>query len=379
MKTLLRLLAILLISFCLFVLGLYLTGNQYLLKGVWATYLHGEKTATINDAQFFDTRTVPATHPEDWPLASGYNQRNLSDTLQFTLEKTESVAFLVLKDGEILIEKYWDGYSSTSRSNSFSMAKSITTLLAQIAIQQGYIGSWDDPVVQYLPDIQGPFSRELKLRHLSMMTAGLQWDEGYTSPFGITAQAYYGSNIAKLLYDKVPAVNEPGVEFNYQSGATQLLGLVIAKATGKTISQFASEALWKPIQASESATWHLDSKDGTELTYCCFNSNARDFARIGQLLLHYGKWKGHSIIDSTFIATASKPGPAEQYGWSFWLDNRHLTPVYYMRGILGQYVIVMPEKNLVVCRLGKGRLPNKGHHPADVKVIIEETLKYFGS
>ena len=379
MKTLLRFLAIVLLILGLAVLGLFLTGNQYLLKGVWATYLHGETTATISDARYFDTRPIGAGTSDEWELAEDYNQRNLSDTLVATLEETESVAFLIIKNDKIVIEKYWDGYSDTSHSNSFSMAKSITTMLAQIAIQKGFIDNWDDPVIKYLPGIQGPYRRDLKLKDLSMMSAGLQWDEGYTSPFGITAQAYYGSDIENLLYEKVPVVKQPGTVFNYQSGASQLLGLVVAKATDKSISQFASEELWKPLGASESAIWHLDNEGGNELTYCCFNSNARDFARFGKLLEHYGKWNGTQLLDSTFVATASSPGLANHYGWSFWIDDRHLTKVYYMRGILGQYVIVIPEKDLVICRLGKQRMANVGNHPGDEKIIVEEVLKYFGS
>ncbi len=379
MKTLLRFFAIILLILGILVLSLFLTGNQYLLKGVWATYLHGETSATINDARFFDTRNIAAGTPTEWQLAEDYNQRKLSDTLQATLEKTESVAFLIIKNDKIVIEKYWDGYSDTSHSNSFSMAKSITTMLVQIAIQKGLIDSWDDPVIKYLPGIQGPYRRDLKLKDLSMMAAGLQWDEGYSSPFGITAQAYYSSDVESLLYEKVPVVNQPGKEFNYQSGAPQLLGLVLSKATGKSVSEFASDELWKPLGASENAFWHLDRKNGNELTYCCFNSNALDFARFGKLLEHYGNWNGTQLLDSTFVATASSPGRVNHYGWSFWIDDRHLTKVYYMRGILGQYVIVIPEKDLVICRLGKERLPNIGNHPADFKVIVEETLKYFGS
>ena len=104
MKTLLRFLAIILLIIVLAVLGLFLTGNQYLLKGVWATYMHGEKTATIDDARYFETRSIDAGPSTEWELAEDYNQRNLSDTLQATLEKTESVAFLIIKNDKILIE-----------------------------------------------------------------------------------------------------------------------------------------------------------------------------------------------------------------------------------------------------------------------------------
>ncbi len=157
MKTLLHFLAAIFLLLGLIVLGLFLTGNQYLLKGVWATYLHGEKTATINDARYFDTRIISAGSAQEWPLAEDYNQRSLSDTLEQTLERTQSVAFLIIKNDKIIVEKYWDGYSDTSHSNSFSMAKSITTLLAQMAIQKGIIGSWDDQVIKYLPqEYRGP-------------------------------------------------------------------------------------------------------------------------------------------------------------------------------------------------------------------------------
>ena len=379
MKTFLRFLAILLLILGLVVLGLFLTGNQYLLKGAWATYLHGHPTASIDDARFFDTRPIPAGDVDPWPVSSHYNQRNLSDTLQKTLEESGTVAFLIIKNDSILYEAYRDGYSDTSHSNSFSMAKSITTMLVQIAIQKGLIGSWEDPAIKYLPKIQGPYRKDLKLKHLSMMTAGLQWDEGYHSPVGITAQAYYSSDVEKLMYEKVPVVLEPGTHFEYQSGAPQLLGLVLEKATGKSVSEFASEVLWKPLGASEDAFWQLDDKNGHELTYCCFNSNARDFARFGKMLEHYGKWNHNQILDSAFVDKASSAGAVNYYGWSFWIDNTQLTKVYYMRGLLGQYVVVIPEKNLVLCHLGKHNLEDINHQPRELLVMVDEAIKYFGN
>lgn len=378
MKLLLRTLQTITVLLILVTIGLYLTRNDHLVKGVWATYLHGEKTATIDDDRFFSVRKVPAKDPQTWPIHPKYNQVSLSDTLSNTLEQTESVAFVVVKDDQILYEQYWDGYSDTSHSNSFSMAKSITTLLAEIAIEQGYIKSWNDRVIDYLPEIQGPYAKELELWHLSTMTAGLQWNEHYTNPFDITAKAYYGNNISELMYDEVPVVVEPGSQFEYQSGAPQLLGLVISKATGMTVSEFASEKLWTPIGAQHTAWWHLDHNGGDELTYCCFNSNARDFARLGKLMINQGNFGGVQIIDSSFVAKAQHGVGSDYYGWSFWIYNDLNTPCYYFRGILGQYIIVFPEKDLVVCRLGKRRLENDNHHPLDFKVIARETLKYFG-
>ena len=183
----LRFLAVLLLILGLLVLGLFISGNQYLIKGAWATYLHGESTATIDDMRFFDTRTIQATNPKSWDKSSSFNEKELSGELREVLEKTRSVAFVVVKNGELAHEEYWDGYSDTSLSNSFSMAKSITTLLTQIAIQEGFITSWDDEVSKYLPELEGAYRNELKLIHLSTMTAGLQWDENYHNPFDITA------------------------------------------------------------------------------------------------------------------------------------------------------------------------------------------------
>ncbi len=377
MKNLLRVLLALLIITGLTLLTLFITNTDYLIKGVWVTYLHGENSATIDDARFFELREVPATNPQPWPLSANYNSTNLSDTLRETLEQTETAAFLVIKDGEIAYEEYWEGYSDTSHSNSFSMAKSITTLLVQKAIQDGHIGSWEDKVIQYLPELKGPYRQDLKLKHLSTMTAGLQWDESYTAAFSLTARAYYSDDIAEVMFDKVPVVKEPGAFFEYQSGAPQLLGLVLTRATGQTVSRFASETLWKSLGAEETALWHLDDDGGQELTYCCFNSNARDFARFGKLLIEHGKWEGNSVIDSAFISTATSSAGESYYGWSFWLYRDFLHPVFYMRGILGQYVIVIPEKDLVICRLGKERYGNIDHHPGELPVIIEEVVKYF--
>lgn len=375
----LRFLLVLLLILGLAVLGLVITGNAYLLKGVWATYLHGEKTATISDARFFDVRKIPATNPQPWPVAKDYNQRNLSDSLQRTLDMTESVAFLIIKNDSILYEKYWDGYSDTSHSNSFSMAKSITSMLVEKAIEEGYINSWEDRVIDYLPQLQGPYREKLQLKHLSKMTAGLKWNEHYTNPFDITARAYYTDDIAEVMYDRVPVVREPGSDFEYQSGAPQLLGMVLTKATGKSVSEFASETLWKELGAEKTAWWHLDDEGGQELTYCCFNSNARDFARFGKMLEHYGQWNGEQVLDSSFVFKATRPGAVPYYGWSFWVYNNFLQDVFYMRGILGQYVIVIPEKDLVIVRLGKKRLETVRNHPREIPVIVEEVVKYFGN
>lgn len=352
----------------------YLSGNQFLIKGLWAAYLHGNTSATISDAKFFDTRTVEAGEPQPWPVSADLNKTALSEKLRTSLEETRSVAFLIAKRGEIVYEEYWDGYGDDSRSNSFSMAKSITTMLVQCAIQDGFITGWDQKVVEFLPDLKGQYASELTLRNLSTMTAGLDFNEHYTNPFDITAKLYYGPNAEQLMMEHVPVVEKPG-SYEYQSGATQILGLCLIKATGKPMADYASEKLWKPLGATHSAQWHLDSKDGKELAFCCFNSNARDFARFGQMLLHQGNFNGTQILDSSFVQMATVPFVEPFYGHGFWICDEYDTHIFYQRGILGQYIIVIPEFDMVIVRLGHERLGNDNNHTSDFRVIVEEVLK----
>lgn len=357
-----------------FVAIAYFSGNQFLLKGLWAAYLHGNTSATISDAKFFDTRTVEAGQEVPWKVSDFYYEWDISGTLRTSLEETNTVAFLMVKGGEIVFEEYWDNYSDSSRSNSFSMAKSITTMLTQCAIQDGIIPSWDTKVKDYLPDLKGEFADELTLRNLSTMTAGLDFNEHYSNPFDITAKLYYGPDVEQLLMENVPVISRPG-SYEYQSGATQLLGLCLMKATGKPMADYASEKLWKPLGATHAAQWHLDAKDGKELAFCCFNSNARDFARFGQMMLHQGNYNGTQILDSSFVQMATVPFVEPYYGHSFWICDEYDTHIFYQRGILGQYIIVIPEYDMVIVRLGHQRLGNDHNHTTDFRVIVEEVLK----
>lgn len=376
MKKLFKVIVWLCLIIGLVVAGAYFTGNQFLLKGLWAAYLHGNTSATIGDAQFFETRTVDAGKEIPWKVAQNFNKIELSDRLRTSLEETQSVAFLMARDGELIFEEYWDDYSESSRSNSFSMAKSVTTMLVQCAIQDGLVKSWDQPVRDFLPELQGEFADELTLRHLCTMTAGLEFNEHYTNPFDITAKLYYGPDVEKLMLENVPVVTKPGLDaFEYQSGATQLLGLSLMRATGKSEAEYASEKLWKPLGAIHSAEWHLDTENGKELSFCCFNSNARDFARFGQMMLQHGNYNGVQILDSAFVDTATVPFAVPYYGHSFWMTDDYGTHIFYQRGILGQYIIVIPEYDLVVVRLGHKRLGSDMHHSIDFRLIVEEVLE----
>ena len=374
MKRLLKVLVGIVVFFVLVIAVAKVSGNGYLLKGMWATYIHGNNSATIDDAKYFDTHRIEAAKdPSQWPLHSEYNKAQLPSALRGTLAQTQSVAFLVIKDDSIIAEQYWEGYSDSSQSNSFSMAKSITTMLAQIAIQKGVFKDWHQKVNTILPGLKGAHAAELELWHLSTMSSGLEWDEAYKNPFTVTAKAYYGEDIRSLMLT-LPIVDTPGTFYNYQSGSTQLLGLCLMQASGKSLADLASEWLWKPLHAQHDAKWHTDGK-GAEMAYCCFNTDARDFARFGKLMLHYGNWDGVQILDSSFVKMATTGALVPYYGYSFWIDDSHGTKVFAQRGILGQYIITIPEYHTVVVRLGRHVMPKEKVFSPDFLVIVDEVLK----
>jgi CubicO group peptidase (beta-lactamase class C family) len=217
------------------------------------------------------------------------------------------------------------------------------------------------------------------------MSSGLDWEEKYTTPFSTTARAYYGSNIADLVTD-LEVVEKPGVYFDYLSGNTQILAMVVESATGQRISRYASQKIWKPVGASQDALWCLDKENGMEKAYCCFNTNARDFARFGQLVLNNGIWDNEVVISADYIsdATTAKDylldkrdnNPVDFYGYQWWIVDYRGYKIPYMRGILGQYVFSIREKNAVVVRLGHDRSSEYiGRHPKDVYLYLDAAFE----
>ncbi len=359
---------------------LWATGNIYLYKALFYNYVN------IDDLNLFPVRTVEAGKGEPWPLGNDYNKQPLNPELKNTLEMYESVAFLVVKNDSIRSEFYWDGYGSNSFSNSFSVAKSIVSILVGIAIDEGKIKNPDQPVCDFLPDFCDGENKQLTIRHLLMMSSGLNWDESYTSLFGPTTKAYYGTDLYEQM-TSLDVVTAAGKQLNYMSSNTQLLAFILEKATGTTLSEYASEKLWKPIGAEMDAQWSLDHTEGHEKAYCCFYSNARDFARIGKLYLQKGQWNGKQIVSSEYVNQSIAPAPVSDnnaantiYGYQWWLTEHSGYKVFYARGILGQYIFVIPDLNIVMVRLGHKR----GEKSADgmlldVPVYLGEVIKMYGN
>lgn len=351
----------------------------------------------INQYNIFNNRVVKANNPHPWHFASDVDNKQIAPEFLLDFEKYETVAFLVTQHKKILLEQYWDNYNPLSLSNSFSMSKSIVSLLVGCAISDGKIKSVNQPVSDFLPEWTSYNGKAVTLKDLLTMSAGVEWDEQHSTLFSKTTEAYYGKDLWKLIQTE-KLEEKPGLRFNYQSGVTQILAFLLQKATGKNISDYASEKIWTPIQAEQDAMWSLDRKEGMEKAFCCFNTNVRDFARIGQLLLNKGEWDGALVVDSNYINEATTPAtwlqytpPAVEgetvapkakscsfYGYQFWIANYKGLKIPYMRGILGQYIIVIPALDVVIVRLGKKRdkeFNYEQNYPKDFDIWIEAGLE----
>lgn len=316
----------------------------------------------ISDTYLFPVKTVErADSCREWPKAKDYNQYKLGEKENAYLEKFGTVAFLVIQNDSVLYEEYRDGWTPETLSNIFSATKSIVGMLIGIAHDEGYITSLDDKVGKYLPEFKEGAKDKITIRNLLTMSSGLNWDEAYSSLFSLTTQAYYGDQIRELVVGLEPA-EEPGKRFSYKSGDTQLLAFIVEAATGRTVSDYAQEKLWKPMQACNDALWNLDREGGDEKSYCCFNTTARDVAKFARLMLHQGNWEGRQLISEEYMQEATSPasylenefgdGTLDYYGFQIWIMHYRGMQFPYMRGLGGQYIFAIPEKNAIVVRLG---------------------------
>ncbi len=340
---------------------LYLSDYSYLLRAVTKIYFTGHTTAFLSDYQQFENRVLPASeNPQPWPLHKNYNSVDLSERLEVFHRETKTVAFVMFKNDSLYIEKYYDGYGPDSKSNSFSVAKSFISALLGRAIKDGKIKSLDQKVKEFIPELQGPYADQLTVGDLSSMASGQKWDEAYYSPLSVTTAAYFVEDLGKLILQQ-PIDEAPGKKYIYKSGTTQLLGMVLTKATGKSLTDYLYETLWNPMGAEYESYWQIDSEENElEKAYCCIASNAKDFARMGKLYKDYGKWEGQVLLDSSFVAKSIQARFPEspEYGYGWWLKSYKGHDVFMMRGHLGQYVMVFPKENIILVRLGHTKGPD---------------------
>jgi CubicO group peptidase (beta-lactamase class C family) len=275
------------------------------------------------------------------------------------VDSMETTAFLVFKNDSLLFEKYFEGTDVETTSNSFSMAKSFTSILIGKAIDEGYIKSVDQKVGDFIPEYANGPDAQLTIKHLLQMTSGIPFGESYSSPFGYMARAYYGKDLKEETF-AYHVEKEPGTFWIYEGGNTVLLGLILEKATGRTVSDYFFEKIWSCIGAEYNTYWNLDKRKGLAKTYTGVYATARDYARIGKLYMHDGVWDNDTVISPEFVRASLSPcnipdstgKPATWYGYQWWLGEHRGSPLFSARGMRGQYIVVLPEEKLMFVRIG---------------------------
>ncbi len=315
--------------------------------------------ADINDHKKFHARelTADSLHYRFYTTNSGKSPKELNGIpFDKYLEDNKTVAFLIIKNDTIQYEKYFKGYDQQSIVPSFSMAKSVTSILIGCAIDEGLIQSVQEPITNYIPELKKNGFDKVTIKHLLQMTSGISFKESYINPFGDAASFYYGPNLRKEI-GKMKLKNEPGQHFEYASGNSQLLGLVLERSLkNKTVTEYLQQKLWTPLGMEYGASWSIDRKtNGLEKTFCCLNARARDYAKIGRLYKNKGNWNGKQIVSTKWVEESIASDTAEAsikyYQYQWWLP----TPGedFMAQGILGQFIYVNPSKNLIIVRLGK--------------------------
>ncbi|HLF78464.1 MAG TPA: serine hydrolase [Dehalococcoidia bacterium] len=294
------------------------------------------------------------------------------------LKSTNTTSFIVIKDGQIRYEGYFNGYSRDSIVTSFSVAKSFVSALTGVAISEGYIGSVDDKITIYLPELRGKGFDDVTIRHLLTMSSGVRYITNDEASFlrMITLRseqtlAYYHPNLrARLLHDIEPDGRAAGARYKYNDYLPQLVGVILERTTQRPVSQYLEEKLWKALGTEFPASWSLDSnKSGFEQMQSGINARAIDFAKFGQLFLDSGVWGGKQLIAASWVKESTSPDPNDTRPWDLddegWKDaggyykylwwgipNADGTYDYVARGHLGQKIYVSPRDNAVIVRFG---------------------------
>ena len=259
-----------------------------------------------------------------------------------------SAALLIVQDGKLRLERYGLGFDADGRWTSFSMAKSVTSVLVGAAIRDGHIHGMDDKVSAYIPELKGSAYDDVSLRQLLTMTSGVRWNEDYSDPESDVAQfnnhkPEEGVDALVSYLRRLPRAAPAGTRWNYSTGETNLVGILVSRATGKPLSAYLSEKIWVPAGMEQKATWLL-SRSGQEISGCCLQAAPRDFARFGLFVLDGARVGGRSIVPDGWLADATTrhtgiDRPGRGYGYQWWTyDDGN----FAAKGIFGQGHVPRP-------------------------------------
>ncbi|MBN2663338.1 MAG: serine hydrolase [Bacteroidales bacterium] len=313
----------------------------------------------LSDYNCFNYDTLTISSAVEIPLSAHYNKTEIPKRFLARMMIMRTSALLAVKNDSIIYEQYWLDYNKNSLMNSFSVSKTIVSLLVGIAIGEGKINSLNQKVSDFFPYL---FADTFNLRIVDLLTmsSGSSWSEDFANPMSDVVIAYYGTDLDSLIKNS-KIIEQPGRKWKYQCGNTLILSAIIEKSTGTSIYKYAEEKLWQPIGATKNAYWGKDKPDGTTKSFCCFYATARDFAKLGLLVLNKGMLNGKQIVPKEYINAMIEPTSwlkyrkknVDFYGLHIWLSKFHKENVPYFSGMFGQYIIIFPKQNAVVVRFGE--------------------------
>lgn len=274
------------------------------------------------------------------------------------MQRQRNAGLVIIQDGRIRFEKYALGYGPEGRWTSFSVAKSLTSTLVGAAIRDGYIKSIDDKVTAYMPDLRGSAYDDVTVRQLLTMTSGVKWNEDYTDPKSDVAlftlqKPEPGVDVTVSYMRTLPREAPAGSKWVYKTGETNLIGVLVSSATGKTLSAYLSEKVWKPFGMEQDAAWMLGSTNH-EISGCCISATLRDYARFGMFILEGGIAGGRKVLPDDWLphATAKQADiafPGRGYGYQWWTND---DGSFAAQGIFGQGIFIDPKRKLVIASNG---------------------------
>jgi CubicO group peptidase (beta-lactamase class C family) len=278
------------------------------------------------------------------------------------LRETDTLAFVVAHEDRLVYERYFGGSDRGTLQTSFSVAKSFVSTLVGIAIEEGLVGGVDDPVTDYLPELAARDARfkRITLRHLLTMASGIRYSEpDLPWPWSDDTDTYYGVDLREVALERSQVEQPPGQEWHYNNYHPLLLGLVLERATGTSVSNYMATRLWQALGAGSDASWNLDSeRSGFEKLESGLNATAVDYARFGLLFLHGGRWKGKRVVSEEWVRAATAAQTTTDYdnayGYFWWVDAKR-PGNFYAFGNYGQYIYVAPGANVVIVRSGRDR------------------------
>jgi len=316
------------------------------------------------DAAFRTMETVPkvvvnriAAGGPVYPLPEG-EPLDIGLDVDAHMAAQRNAGLIIVQDGKVRLEKYALGYDAGGRWTSFSVAKSFTSTLVGAAVKDGYIRSLDDKVTVYIPDLAGSAYDDVSVRQLLTMTSGVKWNEDYTDPNSDVARFNLqkpvpGEDITVSYMKTLPREAPAGSKWVYKTGETNLIGVLVSSATGKTLSDYLSEKVWKPFGMEQGGVWMLGAT-GHEISGCCMSASLRDYARFGQFILNGGIAGGEKILPDDWLASATTKRadidvPGRGYGYQWWTND---DGSFAAQGIFGQGIFIDPARKLVIASNG---------------------------